>query len=538
MESPIVSRQQLFALTATLLLSLPAGYEPDHFAKALFIGAAMQSAAYALILMWVTHRSSTLQNAVLALLYLLFFIETFTYACFGSRLNPAIVTLILQTSWQETAEFARVFLLTPKSLLCIAVGMALPLAYRWLWQRCSTDSWPRRWPGKVLATAVAAGGVALWLNILPFPLGMNTLNEAMHSCLFVAESHRDIETMTAMIDRISIRQPADSAETPPTIVLVIGESFDKHHSSLYGYPLSTSPHLKAERDSGSLTIFTHAETPTNGTAFAMRYLFTQKGCEDSDHDSLACIVMPAVFKKAGWTVTYIDNQYTRASGGELDYSCGYFLNPQYINSHSFDYRNTTRSPYDADFIAEQSSHLQRHPRSLNIIHLMGQHFDARQRFPDTFARFTATDIHRPGLSKQQRQQVADYDNATLYNDHSLWTILNLFRKSDAVVVCLSDHGELVYEGADRLFGRSFASVQDTTALKHVFQIPLMIWCSDSYQQRHAQTCERIRQAAHRHVCLADVPFLLYDLAGISFNYDQPHRSCISPAFRPHPVKKK
>jgi len=535
MESPVANRHILFLAVATLLLSLPAGYEPDHFAKALFVGAAMQSVAYSLILMWLTHKSSSLQNAVLALLYLLFFFETFTYICFGSRLNPAIITLVLQTSWQEVGEFTTTFLFNPKALGCIALGILLPFAYTWLWRRCSKSPWPRRWQGKTLAAATATGGIALWLNILPFPLGMNTLNELVLSCCFVADSHQDVETMADMINRIAIRQRPDSTAAP-TIVLVIGESFNKHHSSLYGYPLPTSPRLQTEHDSGLLTVFTQAESPTNGTAFAMRYLFTQKGCEDNEHDSLSCVLMPAVFKKAGYEVAYIDNQYTRASGGALDYTCVYFLNPQFINSHCFTYRNTTRSAYDADFISNHSSKLFFHPRSLNIIHLMGQHFDASQRFPQQFSHFSANDIHRDELSMQERQQVADYDNATLYNDYTLWTIFNLFRKTDAVVVYLSDHGELIYDGKERLFGRSFTNIQDSTSLRNVFQIPMMIWCSPTYRERHADTYHLIRQSAGRKVCLADIPFLLYQLADIDFNYNRPERSCINPAFIPHRVK--
>ena len=45
-----------------------------------------------------------------------------------------------------------------------------------------------------------------------------------------------------------------TAEQPINIVVVIGESYIKHHSWLYGYPLETTPHLSAEKDSGTSAV--------------------------------------------------------------------------------------------------------------------------------------------------------------------------------------------------------------------------------------------------------------------------------------------
>ena len=40
------------------------------------------------------------------------------------------------------------------------------------------------------------------------------------------------------------------------IVVVIGESFNKYHSSLYGYSHNTNPNLLEERRKGNLYVFT------------------------------------------------------------------------------------------------------------------------------------------------------------------------------------------------------------------------------------------------------------------------------------------
>lgn len=529
-ETKGLSRDILFVVTCTLLLSLPASYEPHHFSKALFAGALLQSIAYSVVFAWLTRKSMVARNVVLGVVALLFAFETYAYITFGSRLTPSILTLILQTSWKEIGEFFSVYVFSWRTMIYVAVVVVLVVAYRYVSRRFFKDITIGKWL-RYAAIALTVVGFSLFFIPMPFPLGQNTLNQLFMSGRFVWETHQEIETMEAMIDRISITK-TPSEDEAPIVVLVIGESFNKYHSNLYGYSLPTQPRLTAERDSGQLIVYTHAMTPTNGTAYAMRYLFTQKGCGEVA-DSTACVLMPAVFRKAHYQVAYFDNQYTRASGGSLDYSCGYFLNPEYINNHCFDYRNDQTMDYDADFIEHYKSYFKRQPRSLNIIHLMGQHFDAAKRYPQSFDKFHASDIHRADLDEGERTQVAQYDNATAYNDYTLSRIIDVFRNTDAVIVYLSDHGEQIYDDAEHVYGRMFGSQQSKATLKNVYQIPLMIWCSDIYQKRHSDDFRQLSEARDREICAADIPYLLYDLAGINFNYHHQERSFIHPSFQPH-----
>ena len=243
--------------------------------------------------------------------------------------------------------------------------------------------------------------------------------------------------------------------------------------------------------------------------------------------------MPYVFRKAGYQVAYFDNQYTRSSSGELDYSCVFFLNPQHINNSCFTYRNDETMPYDGDFIDQYKRHFIKQNKSLHIIHLMGQHFDASQRYPANYSKFTAEDIHRKDLDESQRRKTAEYDNATLYNDQVVSDIINEFRDLDAVIVYLSDHGEQIYDGDSHYFGRTFGSYKDTTTLKNVYQVPFMIWCSQKYQAAHPDHFRSICNSSSSAVCIDDVPYLLFNLAGIDFNYNDKHRSMIDSSYHSH-----
>ena len=245
--------------------------------------------------------------------------------------------------------------------------------------------------------------------------------------------------------------------------------------------------------------------------------------------------MPAVFKKANYKVAYFDNQYTRSLGGSLDYSCGYFLNPSYINDNCFDFRNDKIYKYDGDFIDRYCNNFLKSPKSLNIIHLKGQHFDAALRFPESFTVFAKEDIDRPDLNNKERQRVADYDNATLYNDYVLSRIIGEFREKEAVMVYLSDHGEHIYDGGKQYYGRGIGTRHEEETIKAVYEVPFMIWCSDSFIHKNHPTYQKIREAIKRPICTADLPYLLFDIAGIEFNHQNKKKSIISNEFEPHEV---
>ena len=525
----------LFIIVCTLLMSLPASYEPHHFAKALFAGALVQSFGYTLLLWLFTRKSAGIKKFVFTFLFVLFFIETFTYLRFDSRFNPSILTIILQTSIQETIEFLKTFVFSFSVLALIVVTVVVYyLLFKLIFNSDRLVGYIRKIQLFIMSVIISFS-FSLFFLPLPFPLGHNTLNELFVSVDFVRNKHEEIEVMKEMLDRIEIYDTPEKDHVP-VIVLVIGESFNKYHSSLYGYGLPTSPYLEKERDKGQLIVYSNAKSPTNGTSFAMRYVFTLKTCDNNSSLERQCILMPGVFKKSGYSVSYFDNQYTRSSGGALDYSCAYFLNPQYINDSCFDYRNTETCQYDGDFIDKYRDSLSKSNNSLNIIHLTGQHFDAESRYPEGFGVFGSKDIEkmrRPDLNDSERQKVAAYDNATRYNDYVLNKIIQLFNDRDAVVIYFSDHGEQVYDGKQHYFGRTFGSVHDEETIKNVYQIPFMIWCSELFRTKHPEKYQALVDSKDDTICCDDIPYLLFDLADIDFNYSCNQRSFIHHSYQPH-----
>ena len=125
--------------------------------------------------------------------------------------------------------------------------------------------------------------------------------------------------------------------------------------------------------------------------------------------------------------------------------------------------------------------------------------------------------------------VADYDNATLYNDYVVAAIVDKFIQSDAVVIYMPDHGEECFDELPRM-GRMPGDNFEPEVLRQEYRIPFWIWCSRSYMERHPELVAQIQAARHRPFMTDDLPHLLLYLAGISCPEYSEERNVIADGF--------
>lgn len=350
------------------------------------------------------------------------------------------------------------------------------------------------------------------------------------------------------IDKVTI----DSCSyTSTNIILVIGESYNRHHSQLYDYPLPTTPRQLAWQKRGNLTAFTDVVAPWNLTSFVFKNIFSLHGVGDKgawcDYP-----LFPQLFRKAGYKVTFITNQFLpRAKEAVYDFSGGFFLNNPLLSKSQFDIRNNSLHPYDDGVIKDfdQLTSLGIHPsdtidddarehvgatdsvgHNLVILHFMGQHVTYHDRYPKKQKPFTFRNYPERKLSKRDKMILADYDNATLYNDSVIGLLLDRLANKDAIVIYVPDHAEECFGDDKSLFGRLHSSEVDYRLAKEEFEIPFWIWCSPAYRQSHPDIFQMIKAAADRPFMTDDLSHLLLYLAGIHCPEYRDSRNILSPSF--------
>ena len=329
---------------------------------------------------------------------------------------------------------------------------------------------------------------------------------------------RQTRTLIEGIDRVEVDSCAFRC---PNIVLVIGESYNRHHSQLYGYNHPTTPRQVSRAEAGELAVFTDVVTPWNLTSYVFKLVLSLYTVGD-EGQWCDYPLFPEVFRKAGYRVTFVTNQFLpQARDAIYDFSGGFFLNDPTLSEAQFDVRNASLHAFDdgvlADYDALVDSGLvdigTAADRNLIILHLMGQHVNYRDRTPQAQKKFTANDYGERKLNRREKWILSDYDNATLYNDSIVDEILRRFEDKDAVVVYMPDHAEECYGGL-RVFGRMHNADIDYRLASEEFEIPFWVWCSESFAKARPELAEAIRNARHRPFMTDRMAHFLLGLAGI------------------------
>lgn len=103
-----------------------------------------------------------------------------------------------------------------------------------------------------------------------------------------------------------------SEKKPKNIVMIIGESFSKTHSSLYGYHKNTNPCLKVLQNNGLLYIFNNIQTPALNTVPVFQSLMSTYKPEFKDSINwFECITIQGVLNEAGYYTSWISNQKSK-----------------------------------------------------------------------------------------------------------------------------------------------------------------------------------------------------------------------------------
>ena len=363
-------------------------------------------------------------------------------------------------------------------------------------------------------------------------ISYQALNTPFNNLLFGLKL-RDLERKE--LDKLAEVQQKTKIEscmkTSPEIVFIIGESYIKSHSQLYGYSKETTPLQKqrtVDKGNGILIPFTDVVTSSNYTGTVFKYILSMISIDEKkqwEH----CSLLPVLFKKAGYHVTFITSQFVNDKHRDvLDISCGLFMNHPIIAPLAFDCRNDKAPRYDETLLDYYDSlKVFNKEHNLTIFHLVGQHIYFDKRSPAEWKKYQIKDYYdRHDINDKERASVADYDNATLYNDYVVNQIIKRFEDKETVIIYMPDHGEGCYDRGHKI-GRMPKGKYSRVILENEYNIPFWIWCSRQYQQRHPQICKQIKDAQNRPFMTDDIPHLLLYLGGIKCQEYQEKKNLIS-----------
>jgi heptose-I-phosphate ethanolaminephosphotransferase len=267
--------------------------------------------------------------------------------------------------------------------------------------------------------------------------------------------------------------------------------------------------------------------------FAARYTNAKKICiTGSNGKTTTTLLIYHILKKAGYNVYFWDNQRDCNKTASYSFTLNSFLYNNEIVDMSYTMTNDNSYKFDEDIIKSFNERVKlTNEKNLILFHLMGQHSTYAERFPQSVALFTVDSVKRDDafLNDEMKQCIADYDNATLYNDYVLSLILDTFKNSNTILFYFSDHGEEVYDYRAKC-GRDHADLNDQL-LKYQYDIPFVIWCSDIYKEKNPEIVDAIRQAVKRPFIIDNICNTLFNVGAINSAYYRDSLDIISPNYK-------
>ena len=488
------------------------------------------------------------------LIYIFATAQFFCFHFFGTIITPTVIQIVSETNMSETSNFFDTYvtsdLLTSRIMIFPVLLILHSIAVLLEKKLLQTDLIIKMntFLGCVILTTLSLGCNSYIKNKYHFAELIlkddiyeieksrnNTFGDGMYSPFYnIIYSVRANQLAYRQIDRlISISSKTNKVQCKSktkNIVLVIGESYNKHHSQLYGYDYETTPNQVARQKKGELYPFYNVLSPWNLTSNAFRHLFSLYSYGD-EKDWSFYPLFPALFKSAGYTVFFLSSQFAEKNSGDTsNFAGGFFINNKVLSDYLFSYRNKYNHSYDDGLIKDYFT-LRSHATSNNlfIFHLVGQHYSYNNRYPRENRKFTSSVYKNIRINKQKKEIVADYDNATLYNDYILNEIIKLFEDKDCILVFLSDHGEEVYDDGN-FVGRRHPSKLTQTIAKYEFEIPFWIWCSETYKKNNPNIIKEIKKSLNKKSMSDDLPHLLLYIGGIESPDYRADHNIISPEY--------
>lgn len=505
----------IFLLLVNILTNLIAqiwGNNAGSITLSICLSALTATIEYIILLIF---RKIGLQKAILIIIIALHIVlgvlDGFLAATFHICMGHDIIRIVAETTPEEINSFCSTYipisvLLCTALITTITVLLSLAIAHQ---------------IKKRVLTAIIYGllsiiGAVTWIyssyHYLKYHdgLGVPELqapSRFVHALGEYKYLHEQIATIITTNQEVKAQLKSNC---PPNIVVVIGESFSCFHSSLYGYSKETNPLLSKRMQTGQLIVFDDVITMFDRTESAIRSIFTLN--KEGESRTLAPL-FPVCFKAAGYHTSMLNNQYFAINNGIT------IMQSLKLSNLMFDSRNERRFDYDGNMLSEIAC--DHHPL-LYVIHLIGQHFDYQDRYPNNFNYFQPSSYNN--LPEYQRPFLANYDNATRYNDYVVDQIISKFEHQDCIIIYFSDHGEELFE-LGRFSGHATAS--NSTYPAYQLKVPFMIWVSYLFEKNHPEKVLQIKKAAHTPFITDDISHFLMDVADIQTDHFDPKKSFIN-----------
>lgn len=457
------------------------------------------------------------------------------YIIYGQEFSQSVLFVMFESNTSEAGEYFSQYFSLHLALLLLAYTVVCAF----LWTRVRPVYIPSFWR-YVIPAAIFYGLIVnpLAYNMVikkrSFEDSLPSLTSRMEPAApwqmitGYFEYRNQLASLQALMKENSALPPLanltdTSGNAPRTLVLVIGESTQRGHMSLYGYPRETTPQLdEIHKTDKNLTVFNDVVTSRPYTIEILQQALTFANEKNPD----LYLTQPSLMnmmKQAGYKTFWITNQQTMTKRNTMLTLFSQQTDKQYYLNQQ---RTQSARQYDGDVLKPFKEVMaDPAPKKFIVVHLLGTHINYKFRYPEGFDKFNNAEGVPPGLSQDQIDSYNEYDNANLYNDFVVSSLIKDYSATNpnGFLLYFSDHGEEVYDTPPHnIQGRNEAA-----PTRHMYSIPFILWTSPSWQQAHPRD---FTSMTNRKYSSSELIHTWSDMAGLKYDLFNPERSLVSPNF--------
>lgn len=464
-------------------------------------------------------KNEVFNKAVLLLLFLESFLNLFHWLLLKSPLTATSIFVVANTNYYEASEFLQF-----KSGLRLLLLVPYVLYFIFLLRKKSVF-FPEK-IFKITAFAVlSASMIFLAENAINGSLvRLATPQSARAVITYFNETgvNRAVTKRKAFTVKTSVRDDLKNKEQ--VCVLVIGESANRNHLSLYGYHRNTCPRLETRND---IIVFTDVISPWSNTLFSVTSMLTESNIENNKPINES-ISLAEIFRSTGFSTYWISNQPPAGLwDNTVSELAGLSDKVKFVNiSSNTSFESTYTPSFDNKVFEPLEEALNdTFSKKFIVIHLMGSHTSYSKRSPGNFKIYRSHNTYKEKV-------INEYDNSVVYTDFIVDSIINILSyyssssvKRQAVMIYLSDHGENVFDDAG-------SSGHDYTGQmpRSICEIPFIVWYSEEYGRLCGDVVKSIKMNTCKPYSSDGLFHTVLDACGVECEYFDRQRSIFNEDF--------
>lgn len=291
---------------------------------------------------------------------------------------------------------------------------------------------------------------------------------------YIKETNLYTANLSERLKTLQVNPTTPNFDKPSTIIMVIGESESRDYMSAFtNYQYDTTPWLNKMKKTKNFILFPNSYACKDQTVPALERALTEVNQYNNKKFFESCSIID-IAKKAGYKTYWFSNQ-GHIGGAETAIT----LVANTADKAEWTKQNLNKPQYD-ETLLDYLKIVNPSENNFIVLHLMGNHFNFINRYPQNFAKFSKPNKY---------DLIPNYLDSIAYTDYVLQQITDFAKTTLNLQALLyfSDHATI----PDKRRSPNFAGFGTV-------RIPMFLYLSDEYIDRNKQVIKNINDNSTKY----------------------------------------